>query len=125
MVDLSEAYKSGQHLVSNKIICLENKPPKWSDRNRFSQRFFKLKIVAEVGAYVLNFNGRVTMASVKNFQLIQIGHNNAPVLGLSHGAGPNMSSQDSAVIMQFGRVAKDNFTMDFRWEFYHFFLYSI
>jgi hypothetical protein len=23
-----------------------------------------------VGAYVLNFNGRVTMASVKNFQLI-------------------------------------------------------
>lgn len=26
--------------------------------------------VAEVGAYVLNFNGRVTMASVKNFQLV-------------------------------------------------------
>jgi hypothetical protein len=25
---------------------------------------------AEVGAYVLNFNGRVTMASVKNFQLV-------------------------------------------------------
>ncbi len=26
--------------------------------------------LAEVGAYVLNFNGRVTMASVKNFQLV-------------------------------------------------------
>jgi hypothetical protein len=25
---------------------------------------------AEVGAFVLNFNGRVTMASVKNFQLV-------------------------------------------------------
>lgn len=24
----------------------------------------------QVGAYVLNFNGRVTMASVKNFQLV-------------------------------------------------------
>lgn len=27
-------------------------------------------MIAEVGAYVLNFNGRVTMASVKNFQLV-------------------------------------------------------
>ena len=26
--------------------------------------------VAEVAAFVLNFNGRVTMASVKNFQLV-------------------------------------------------------
>lgn len=32
-----------------------NKPPRWND---------------QVGAYVLNFNGRVTMASVKNFQLV-------------------------------------------------------
>ena len=32
-------------------------PPNWNDT---------------VGAYVLNFNGRVTMASVKNFQLVQV-----------------------------------------------------
>lgn len=28
-------------------------------------------IGAEVNAFVLNFNGRVTMASVKNFQLVK------------------------------------------------------
>ena len=37
------------------IVTMVNKPPKWND---------------SVGAYVLNFNGRVTMASVKNFQLV-------------------------------------------------------
>jgi len=59
---------------------LMNKPPNWSD---------------EVGAYVLNFNGRVTMASVKNFQLV--------------------SPDDlETVVVQFGRVGKDLFTLDFR-----------
>lgn len=37
------------------LIYLINKPPRWNE---------------QVGAYVLNFNGRVTMASVKNFQLV-------------------------------------------------------
>eukprot|EP00937_MAST-01D_sp_MAST-1D-sp2_P006575 g6575.t1 len=37
------------------LVPLINKPPRWND---------------QVGAYVLNFNGRVTMASVKNFQLV-------------------------------------------------------
>jgi tubby and related proteins len=50
----------------------------------------------QVAAYVLNFNGRVTMASVKNFQLV------------------TPEDQDS-VVLQFGRVAKDEFTMDFQW----------
>jgi len=59
---------------------LMNKPPKWSE---------------EVGAYVLNFNGRVTMASVKNFQLV------AP-------------DELDEVKVQFGRVGKDLFTLDFR-----------
>ena len=43
-----------------------------------------------------NVNGRVTMASVKNFQLI------------SH-------DDQERIIVQFGRVAKDEFTMDFQW----------
>lgn len=38
------------------LMILQNKTPKWNEG---------------VGAYVLNFHGRVTMASVKNFQLIQ------------------------------------------------------
>lgn len=37
------------------MMIMINKPPRWNE---------------QVGAYVLNFNGRVTMASVKNFQLI-------------------------------------------------------
>lgn len=60
-----------------------NKPPRWND---------------QVGAYVLNFNGRVTMASVKNFQLI------AP-------------ADHERVALQFGRVGKNEFTMDLRWPF--------
>lgn len=57
---------------------LINKPPRWNE---------------QVGAYVLNFNGRVTMASVKNFQLVD-------------------PDEQNAVVLQFGRVGKDEFTMD-------------
>ncbi len=51
--------------------------------------------MTEVGAFVLNFNGRVTMASVKNFQLV------------------DSSDPTEQVLLQFGRVQKDKFTMDF------------
>jgi len=57
-----------------------NKPPKWNE---------------QVGAYVLNFNGRVTMASVKNFQLVAVDNH-------------------EDVILQFGRVGKDTFNMDYQ-----------
>jgi len=65
----------------NDLIELVNKPPRWNDN---------------VGAYVLNFNGRVTMASVKNFQLIT-------------------PDDEDSIVLQFGRVGKDLFTMDFAW----------
>jgi tubby-related protein 1 len=45
---------------------------------------------------VLNFNGRVTMASVKNFQLVS-------------------PDDDETVLLQFGRTDKDRFTMDIQW----------
>jgi tubby-related protein 1 len=61
------------------LCVLQNKTPKWND---------------QVNAYVLNFHGRVTMASVKNFQLIE-------------------ASDPEAVLLQFGRVEQDKFTMDF------------
>ena len=47
-----ERYKAAVDDQSVKIV--KNKFPKWNEH---------------VGAYVLNFNGRVTRASVKNFQL--------------------------------------------------------
>ena len=78
------------------LLVLSNKAPVWSYENQ---------------SYVLNFHGRVTrvrllltnisldlgallfQASVKNFQ---------------------MESEPGNVIMQFGRVGTDTFTMDFR-----------
>ena len=48
-------------------------------------------------AYCLNFNGRVTHASVKNFQLV------------------DEADEDERVVLQFGKVGKDMFTMDFQW----------
>ena len=79
------------------LLVLKNKAPVWSYENQ---------------SYVLNFHGRVTrvrlllissildlqsisaQASVKNFQ---------------------MEIEPGNVIMQFGRVGTDTFTMDFRW----------
>ncbi|XP_012498483.1 PREDICTED: tubby-related protein 2 [Propithecus coquereli] len=61
------------------LILLKSKTPLWSE---------------ESGSYVLNFQGRVTRASVKNFQIV---HPNNP----------------GYVVLQFGRVAQDMFTMDF------------
>lgn len=73
------------------LIKLTNKPPRWNE---------------SVGAYVLNFNGRVTMASVKNFQLV---------------------TQDDPddVALQFGRVGKDLFTMDFQFPLSPFQAFTI
>ena len=50
-----ERYKVAKN--DNDVQILKNKQPKWND---------------QVGAYVLNFNGRVTRASVKNFQLCNV-----------------------------------------------------
>ncbi|XP_041441049.1 TUB like protein 3 L homeolog isoform X1 [Xenopus laevis] len=61
------------------IIELHNKAPVWND---------------DTQSYVLNFHGRVTHASVKNFQIV---HDNDP----------------DYIVMQFGRVAEDLFTLDY------------
>ncbi|KAG5345294.1 TULP1 protein, partial [Acromyrmex charruanus] len=62
------------------LIELHNKTPVWND---------------DTQSYVLNFHGRVTQASVKNFQVVH-------------------DSDVDYVVMQFGRVAEDVFTMDYR-----------
>ncbi|XP_075234466.1 tub domain-containing protein ktub isoform X2 [Lycorma delicatula] len=63
------------------LIELHNKTPAWND---------------DTQSYVLNFHGRVTQASVKNFQIV-------------HDSDPEY------VVMQFGRIAEDVFTMDYRY----------
>ena len=61
------------------LLEVHNKQPVWSD---------------ETQAYVLNFHGRVTQASVKNFQLVH-------------------SADEDYVVMQFGRISDDTFTLDY------------
>jgi len=63
------------------LIQLNNKKPQWNEGTQ---------------SYVLNFKGRVTEASVKNFQLVH-------------------EKDEDYVILQFGRVESDLFTMDFQY----------
>ncbi|XP_025021413.1 tubby-related protein 1 [Python bivittatus] len=70
-----------QNKIMDNLIELRNKTPVWND---------------ETQSYVLNFHGRVTHASVKNFQIV---HSNDP----------------DYIILQFGRVADDAFTMDYNY----------
>jgi hypothetical protein len=63
------------------LLALQNRPPWWN---------------IELGAFVLNFGGRVSVASVKNFQLCDRGR------------------QDH-IMLQFGRIqGRHSFTMDFQ-----------
>ncbi|XP_078276578.1 tubby-related protein 3-like [Rhinoraja longicauda] len=68
-----------QNNNTENLIELHNKTPVWND---------------DTQSYVLNFHGRVTHASVKNFQIVH--ENDADYM-----------------VMQFGRVADDAFTMDY------------
>lgn len=63
------------------ITVHHNRQPNWNEKTQ---------------SYVLNFNGRVTQASVKNFQITE-------------------SDNPQSTIMQFGRIRNDNFTMDYRY----------
>eukprot|EP00804_Cyclotella_cryptica_P020570 CCRYP_003413-RA/>CCRYP_003413-RA protein AED:0.01 eAED:0.01 QI:325/1/1/1/1/1/2/496/1130 len=64
------------------LMILQNRPPWWN---------------VEIGAFVLNFGGRVSVASVKNFQLCE------------------RTNQDQ-IMLQFGRIqGRHSFTMDLQY----------
>ncbi|XP_048570798.1 tubby-like F-box protein 6 [Triticum urartu] len=69
-------------------LVLKNKSPRWHE---------------QLQCWCLNFRGRVTVASVKNFQLVASDENGAA--GQEH----------DKVILQFGKIGKDLFTMDYRY----------
>jgi hypothetical protein len=71
--------RTAHHL--DKLVCFESKPPIWNN---------------DVGAHVLYFNGKATMASVKNFQLCT-------------------QNDEQRIIMQFGRIDKDEFSLEVQW----------
>lgn len=78
----------------DQMLMLKNKAPRWHE---------------QLQCWCLNFNGRVTVASVKNFQL---------VASLENGEHEN-------VIIQFGKVGKDAFTMDYQYPISAFQAFAI
>ncbi|KAK4379975.1 hypothetical protein RND71_001837 [Anisodus tanguticus] len=80
-------------------LVLKNKAPRWHE---------------QLQCWCLNFHGRVTVASVKNFQLVA-----SPENGVV--AGP----EHEKVILQFGKVGKDMFTMDYRYPLSAFQAFTI
>nr|CAB3455254.1 unnamed protein product [Digitaria exilis] len=81
-------------------VALKNKSPSWNQQLR---------------CWCLNFHGRVTAASVKNFQLVA-----------SDESAPTPSNQEGDdVILQFGKVGKDLFTMDYRYPISAFQAFAI
>jgi tubby and related proteins len=90
-------------------LVLRNKAPRWHE---------------QLQCWCLNFRGRVTIASVKNFQLIASSSQppaGAPTPTLSQPVPPD---QDK-IILQFGKVAKDMFTMDYRYPLSAFQAFAI
>lgn len=68
---------------------LRNKAPRWHEH---------------LQCWCLNFHGRVTVASVKNFQLV----------ATIDQSQPGGKGDEETVLLQFGKVAEDTFTMDYR-----------
>jgi tubby and related proteins len=71
-------------------LVLKNKAPRWHE---------------QLQCWCLNFRGRVTVASVKNFQLVA-------------SVDPSLNIPavvQEKVILQFGKIGKDVFTMDYRY----------
>ncbi|KAL9232472.1 hypothetical protein vseg_007583 [Gypsophila vaccaria] len=76
-------------LLGPNFTVLKNKAPRWHEH---------------LQCWCLNFHGRVTVASVKNFQLIA-------TLDQSQPGG---KGDEEVVLLQFGKVGDDTFTMDYR-----------
>ncbi|XP_059659504.1 tubby-like F-box protein 3 [Cornus florida] len=88
------------HLFTQKdgMLVMKNKAPRWHE---------------QLECWCLNFNGRVTVASVKNFQL---------VASLENGVA---GQEHENVILQFGKVGKDLFTMDYQYPISAFQAFAI
>ncbi|KAL3350193.1 hypothetical protein AABB24_022946 [Solanum stoloniferum] len=90
-----------------KPLVLKNKAPRWHE---------------QLQCWCLNFRGRVTVASVKNFQLIAATQQPAAASTTSQ---PTSQSDHDKIILQFGKVGKDMFTMDYRYPLSAFQAFAI
>uniref|UniRef100_A0A1D1XMR2 Tubby-like F-box protein n=1 Tax=Anthurium amnicola TaxID=1678845 RepID=A0A1D1XMR2_9ARAE len=75
-------------VVSTGPVILRNKAPRWHEH---------------LQCWCLNFHGRVTVASVKNFQLV----------ATVDPSRPGGLGDEETVLLQFGKVGDDTFTMDY------------
>lgn len=81
-------------------LVLRNKAPRWHEN---------------LQCWCLNFKGRVTVASVKNFQLVAAID---PSLNIP-------AAEKEKVTLQFGKIGKDIFTMDYRYPLSAFQAFAI
>jgi len=94
---------------NDRPLVLRNKAPRWHE---------------QLQCWCLNFRGRVTVASVKNFQLVAATQRAAGAPTPSQPAPAPPPDQDK-VILQFGKVAKDMFTMDYHYPLSAFQAFAI
>ncbi|GAA0166137.1 scaffold/adaptor protein [Lithospermum erythrorhizon] len=105
--DIGGLYNEDEEAKFKEPLVLKNKAPRWHE---------------QLQCWCLNFRGRVTVASVKNFQLIAA--TQPPVAGAPTTSQPSQSDHDK-VILQFGKVGKDMFTMDYRYPLSAFQAFAI
>jgi tubby-related protein 1 len=82
-------------------LLLTNRAPRWH---------------SQLQVWTLNFRGRVTVASKKNFQLVAATDPDQPA---------SQTSDHDKVLLQFGKIGKDMFTMDFRYPLSAFQAFAI
>jgi hypothetical protein len=102
LMDFCTGNLGGEFVVDEPLV-LKNKSPRWHE---------------QLQCWCLNFKGRVTVASVKNFQLV----------AAAAEAGKNMNipeEEQERVILQFGKIGKDIFTMDYRYPISAFQAFAI
>lgn len=89
-------------------VVLKNKAPRWHE---------------QLQCWCLNFHGRVTVASVKNFQLVSSSSSGGAAT--NHESSLQGKGDEDTVLLQFGRVDDDLFTMDYRHPLSAFQAFSI
>ncbi|GAA0158897.1 scaffold/adaptor protein [Lithospermum erythrorhizon] len=104
--DIGGLYNEDDEAKFKELLVLKNKAPRWHE---------------QLQCWCLNFRGRVTVASVKNFQLIAA---TQPPVASAPTSQPSQSDHDK-VILQFGKVGKDMFTMDYRYPLSAFQAFAI
>ncbi|XXG90222.1 hypothetical protein AAC387_Pa12g2041 [Persea americana] len=87
--DKQQNCKTDNSPVPARWVVMKNKAPRWHEH---------------LQCWCLNFHGRVTVASVKNFQLV----------ATIDPSQPGARGDDDVVVLQFGKVGDDMFTMDYR-----------